>query len=56
MDTRLALVITTALILSNAHTSWANEIYISQIGDDLTLVNISKITRQLYFFNQCRRQ
>jgi hypothetical protein len=37
MDTRLALVITTALILSNAHTSWANEIYISQIGDDLTL-------------------
>ena len=37
MDTRLALVITTALILSNAPTSWANEIYISQVGDDLTL-------------------
>ena len=42
MDTRLALVITTALILSNAPTSWANEIYISQIGDDLTLLIYQK--------------
>ena len=37
MITRWAQIAVTVLILFNATNTWANEIYISQAGDDLTL-------------------
>lgn len=37
MTTHLVQIVVTALILFNATNAWANEIYISQAGDDLTL-------------------
>ncbi len=37
MDTKWATAALTVLLLIKTTTSWANEIYINQVGDDLTL-------------------